>query len=58
MPDPDLAISCERIYKSSASSTAYIYISPNTNFNVRDSLDDKIAEVHFMISLDCGHIKK
>lgn len=22
-----------------------------------DSLDDKIAEVHFMISLDCGHIK-
>lgn len=27
MPDSDLAISCERIYKSSASSTAYIYFS-------------------------------
>lgn len=23
-----------------------------------DSLDDKIAEVHFMFCLDCGHIKK
>lgn len=56
MPDSDLAIFCAKFDKSSASSTAYMYFSKKPTL-MGDSLDNKIAEVLFMISLDCGHIK-